>query len=65
MNFTNTCDNGSYIKGAHTVTVHYTAQAVGTPYARVKAACGQAKRSSHFGVHSTPQEVNCIKCLAL
>lgn len=57
----NTTDNGGSINDI--LTVHYTENAIGTPYHRVKTICGQAKRKNHFGVHSTPQPVNCIKCL--
>ena len=60
----NTADNGSYnVKGGNVLTVHYTENAIGTPYARVKTLCGQAKRKNHFGVHAVPREVNCRKCL--
>lgn len=58
----NTADNGSYIGGQ--LTVHYTRNAVGTPYRNVKVLCGQATRRSYFGVHADAQTVTCIKCLA-
>lgn len=58
----NTADNGHYIK--NTLTVHYTKNEVGTPYRRVRTVCGQSHRRSYFGVHDTPLEVNCQKCLA-
>lgn len=57
----NTADNGSYIKDQ--LTVHYTKNKVGTPYRAVRTVCGQATRKSYFGVHATPQPVNCLKCL--
>ena len=59
----NTADNGGYI--SNELTIHYTRNEVGTPYARVKTICGQAKRKSHLGVHAEPQTVNCRKCLAI
>jgi hypothetical protein len=58
----NTADNGSYIKGE--LTIHYTANKVGTPYRQVKTICGQATRKSYFAVHPQAHPVNCQKCLA-